>query len=208
MLSSLDRILHQAEAQRAGIDLFLSKPVKMQELDHTLNLLFDKKSSPDSTTPIAAPAPEPKIPVVFPSTNGNGNGAIHPTVIVAEDDPVNMLLISEVLSKMGCHVIKASNGKEAVERLEEEPCPAFILMDVNMPEMDGLEATRIIRNQAGPKATIPIIALTAGVMQKDKERCLAAGMDDIITKPFRLEEIRAVLELHVTPTPALREKSP
>ena len=210
MLSSLDRILHQAEAQRAGIDLFLSKPVKMQELDHTLNLLFDKKSSPDPTTPIAAPAPEPKIPVVFPSTNGNGNGngAIHPTVIVAEDDPVNMLLISEVLSKMGCHVIKASNGKEAVERLEEEPCPSFILMDVNMPEMDGLEATRIIRNQAGPKATIPIIALTAGVMQKDKERCLAAGMDDIITKPFRLEEIRAVLELHVTPTPALREKAP
>lgn len=105
-----------------------------------------------------------------------------------------MLLITEVLSKMGCTVIKACNGKEAIERLQEEPCAAFILMDVNMPEMDGLEATRLIRSMEGPKAGIPVIALTAGVMQKEKDRCYEAGMDDIITKPFRLEEIRAVLD--------------
>jgi len=65
-----------------------------------------------------------------------------------------------------------------------------------MPEMDGLEATRHIRKMQGPKAAIPIIALTAGVMQKDKDRCIDAGMDDIITKPFRLEEIRAVFDQH------------
>lgn len=261
MLSSLDRILHQAEAQRAGIDLFLSKPVKLQELDHTLTLIFDKKTAaptipavgpiaPNSNgqhTAPGAPASGPAQPATLgalasspaaspngqpaplkapkesaaPNSNGqaappkapgiattplssNGNGHINPaadgspvtasTIIVAEDDPVNMLLISEVLTKMGCRVIKASNGKEAVERLQEETCPpAFILMDVNMPEMDGLEATRIIRNMEAPKASTPIIALTAGVMQKDKDRCFEAGMDDIITKPFRLEEIRAIL---------------
>jgi signal transduction histidine kinase/DNA-binding response OmpR family regulator/streptogramin lyase len=202
MLSSLDRILHQAEAQRAGIDLLLSKPVKLQELDHTLDLLFDKKPAAPgpaigpitlaTTAPNDNPIPAETREAVFPCSNGNG----HPTVIVAEDDPVNMLLISEVLSKMGCNVIKACNGKEAVEKLQEETCASFILMDVNMPEMDGLEATRIIRNMQGPMAGTPIIALTAGVMQKDKERCLKAGMDDIITKPFRLEEIRAVLDLH------------
>ena len=238
MLSSLDRILHQAEAQRAGIDLFLSKPVKLQELDHTLCLILDKKftpiapasASPGATTPIVS---IPGLPIA--STNGNGHSNGHstaeaataarpkaatepaateptaagtttapaeitpksrPTIIVAEDDPVNMLLISEVLSKMGCNVVKACNGKEAIERLQEESCVSFILMDVNMPEMDGLEATRHIRKMQGAKASIPIIALTAGVMQKDKDRCIDAGMDDIITKPFRLEEIRAVLDQH------------
>ena len=249
MLSSLDRILHQAEAQRAGIDLFLSKPVKMHELDHTLCLILDKKTAPDaaaqpptvtaaqlppsptSTSPRSQGAsPTIDLPGIAASTtngnghsnengnghsNGNGNGNGHAPasvpppatesttentppancpIIVAEDDPVNMLLITEVLSKMGCTVIKACNGKEAIERLQEEPCAAFILMDVNMPEMDGLEATRLIRSMEGPKAGIPVIALTAGVMQKEKDRCYEAGMDDIITKPFRLEEIRAVLD--------------
>ena len=220
MLSSLDRILHQAEAHRAGIDLFLSKPVKLQELDHTLCLIFDKKTTTPKETPIPSTTPLISLnPIFTPSPNGNGHttaqttqvGPATPatapiitpnpngttTIIVAEDDPVNMLLISEVLSKMGCRVIKACNGKEAIERLQEETCPpAFILMDVNMPEMDGLEATRIIRNMEGPKAATPIIALTAGVMQKDKDRCYEAGMDDIITKPFRLEEIRAILNQH------------
>jgi signal transduction histidine kinase/ligand-binding sensor domain-containing protein/DNA-binding response OmpR family regulator len=289
MLSSLDRILHQAEAQHAGIDLFLSKPVKMQELDHTLCLILDKKTAPAATTATAAPTglpttptpAEPSAPTSSPgmpaepasspatpepspsaaanpdrqgapasvhtpappivdlagipaaTANGNGNGHSndhsngHPnghsndritheapaaqsaapedppapptTIIVAEDDPVNMLLITEVLSKMGCTVIKACNGKEAIERLQEEACASFILMDVNMPEMDGLEATRNIRELKGPKAGIPIIALTAGVMQKDKDRCYEAGMDDIITKPFRLEEIRAVLDQYSKP---------
>ncbi|HWB94502.1 MAG TPA: response regulator, partial [Puia sp.] len=190
MLSSMDRTLHQLAAQRVGIDLFLSKPVKLHELDATLCSIFEKRTAIPSTAPGSHPVPgEMPAPGPHPALS-HTPGA--PTIIVAEDDPVNMLLISEVLTKMGCTVIKAANGREAVDCLDD--CnPALIFMDVNMPEMDGLEATRLIRERPGPKAKTPIIALTAAVMAKDRDRCLEAGMDDIITKPFRLEDIKTVL---------------
>ena len=72
--------------------------------------------------------------------------------------------------------------------------PSLIFMDINMPEMDGFEATRRIRALQGPKCDIPIVALTADAMKEDKERCLAAGMNNFLAKPFRLEEVRALLE--------------
>lgn len=75
--------------------------------------------------------------------------------------------------------------------------PSLILMDVNMPEMDGLEATQAIRALAGKKGSIPIVALTADVMKEDRERCLEAGMNAFISKPFRLEEIVAILKEYI-----------
>ena len=78
----------------------------------------------------------------------------HASILVAEDEPLNMLLISEVLGKMGFHVIKASNGKQVLDLLADHH-PAVILMDVNMPEMDGLEATQIIRSSAAAAAEYP-----------------------------------------------------
>jgi len=75
--------------------------------------------------------------------------------------------------------------------------PSVILMDVNMPEMDGLETTQIIRTLPAPKRNIPIVALTAGAMSEDRERCLGAGMNSFISKPFRLEEIEGVLKKFV-----------
>lgn len=201
MLSSMDRTLHHQAAQHVGIDLFLSKPVKLHELDATLGSIFERRAIGPVAAAACATAPGVAAPaaIEIPPTNDHEEKPAEitpvqtaPTIIVAEDDPVNMLLISEVLTKMGCNVIKAANGREAVEQLETST-PAFILMDVNMPEMDGLEATRIIRENPGPKAKTPIIALTAAVMAKDRDRCLEAGMDDIITKPFRLEEIKTTL---------------
>ena len=118
------------------------------------------------------------------------------TILVAEDDPVNMLLISEVLTKMGFSVIKATDGKQALDLLNSHQ-PAMILMDVNMPEMDGLEATRIIRGLPRPQGDIPIVALTAGAMKEDKERCLEVGMNSVITKPFRMEELEEALRKYV-----------
>ena len=117
---------------------------------------------------------------------------------MAEDEPINMLLISEVLGKMGFHVIKAASGKEVLGLLHLHE-PRIIFMDINMPEMDGYTATRFIRHLDSPLSAIPIIALTADAMSEDKQRCLDAGMNGFISKPFRLEEIKEVLQQYLTP---------
>ena len=104
-----------------------------------------------------------------------------------------MMLIGEVLRKMGFDLVKANNGKQALEILPKND-PVLIFMDVNMPEMDGFTTTRLIRQMAEPHCSIPIIALTADAMQGDREKCLEAGMNDYVTKPFRIEEIEAVLK--------------
>lgn len=181
MLSSLDKGMCLQDAEQAGIDLFLSKPVKLQELNNILQSIFGKGEAANLRA-----APKPEIKRLTENAS----------VLVAEDEPVNMLLISEVLSKMGFTVIQAGNGREALELLEIHQ-PTIIFMDVNMPEMDGLEATQIIRAQSKTQNNIPIIALTAGAMKEDRERCLRAGMNSFITKPFRLEEIEGVLKTYM-----------
>jgi CheY-like chemotaxis protein len=115
------------------------------------------------------------------------------SILVVEDEPINMMLITEVLNKMGFEVIKAMNGKQAIEILPHYD-PVLIFMDINMPEMDGYDTTRLIRQMPEPFNKIPIIALTADAMQEDKEKCIACGMNDYISKPFRLDEIEEVLK--------------
>ncbi len=183
MLSSVDKGMFLEDAERAGIDLFLNKPVKLHELNAILQSIF---GSTGHEMPGAPAQPE-----IHKLANNSA------TILVAEDDPVNMLLISEVLTKMGFSVIKATDGKQALDLLNDHQ-PAMILMDVNMPEMDGLEATQIIRTLPRPQGNIPIVALTAGAMKQDRERCLAMGMDGFITKPFKLEELEEVLRKYVT----------
>jgi CheY-like chemotaxis protein len=181
MLSSLDKGMCVEDAEQLGIDMFLSKPVKLQELNNILQAVFGTAERGHTST-----QPKPEIHRL----------TTHASILVAEDEPVNMLLISEVLGKMGFHVIKASNGKQVLDLLADHH-PAVILMDVNMPEMDGLEATQIIRSLPQPQRNIPIVALTAGAMSEDRERCLGAGMNSFISKPFRLEEIEGVLKKYV-----------
>jgi CheY-like chemotaxis protein len=178
MLSSLDKGMCLEDAERAGIDLFLSKPVKLHELNNILQSVFGPAQVKTPET-----AAQPKIHRVATKSA---------SILVAEDDPVNMLLISEVLTKMGFSVIKATDGKQVLELLKSYQ-PALILMDVNMPEMDGLEATQIIRTLPKRQGGIPIVALTAGAMKEDRERCLEVGMNSVITKPFKLEELEDVL---------------
>ncbi|HVU53948.1 MAG TPA: response regulator, partial [Puia sp.] len=178
MLSSLERNLHREEAERIGIDLFLSKPVRFNELNHILASIFGDSAN--------APSAAEAIPIIH-------HLGINRTIMVAEDEPINMLLISEVLHKMGFKVIKATTGAEVLQFLQQHE-PDIIFMDINMPEMDGYNATRAIRRLNGPQANIPIIALTADAMTEDKQRCLDAGMNGFISKPFRLEEIEGVLQ--------------
>jgi len=116
------------------------------------------------------------------------------TILLAEDNPVNQIFISELLEQQGHAVIKAHTGRRAVKALKENDVDV-VLMDIQMPEMDGIEATRIIRQSVNGhiKPDIPIIALTAHALKGDRERFLKAGMDDYLAKPVGLEELQASL---------------
>lgn len=112
-------------------------------------------------------------------------------ILIAEDNPINQKLTERVLAKLGYEPTIVSNGREVLEEVDRKKYD-LILMDVQMPEMDGLEATRIIRKSQGDQPVI--IAITANVMQGDREECLEAGMDDYISKPIKLELLVAALE--------------
>ena len=109
-------------------------------------------------------------------------------VLIVEDDVRNIFALSSVLEPRGAKVEIARNGREAVEHLQKSPGVDLVLMDVMMPEMDGLEATRLIR-QLPDHATVPIIALTAKAMLDDREQCLAAGANDYIAKPLDVDKL-------------------
>ncbi len=116
-------------------------------------------------------------------------------VLVVEDHEINLEMICEMLCRLGCNVDTAQNGVEAVSCVESYPYDA-IFMDLQMPEMDGYEAAKQIRqNSKGKK--IPIFGLTANHVKKDLDRCLDAGMNDYLTKPFALEDIEALLQKHM-----------
>ncbi len=113
-------------------------------------------------------------------------------VLVAEDNPVNQRVVRGLLAKLGCEAVVVDNGLRAVEVMAEDRFD-LVLMDCQMPELDGLSATRIIRAQAHHHHHTPIVALTAGVLDGDRERCLEAGMDDYLMKPLRLEDLARTL---------------
>lgn len=118
---------------------------------------------------------------------------IKPLVLLVEDNPVNQRVAHFQLNKLGYQVESALNGLEALEKLEKGTY-SLVLMDIQMPVMDGVEATKKIRKMATFNQAIPIITMTANAMKNDKERYLSLGMDDYISKPVKLDQLRAVLE--------------
>jgi CheY-like chemotaxis protein len=159
----------------------LNKPAKPELIFEVLNGLLTNAPAP------AVPAKrEPVVPVVAPTRAER--------VLLAEDNPVNRKVALIMLEKLGYRTDVAANGKEAVEAVNRERFD-MVLMDVQMPEMDGLEATaRVVERWPLASDRPWIIALTANAMQGDRERCMAAGMDDYITKPIRQEDLVAALE--------------
>jgi CheY-like chemotaxis protein/HPt (histidine-containing phosphotransfer) domain-containing protein len=121
---------------------------------------------------------------------------------LAEDNPVNQEIAVLMLQTLGCTVTVAQNGQEAVDQAKRAAYD-LILMDCQMPEIDGFEATKVIREweTAGSRPAIPIIALTAHATPGDREHCLAAGMNEYISKPFSMDHLRAVLTSWLQPAP-------
>jgi CheY-like chemotaxis protein len=175
LLSSLGGAVDvQAEMFAAS----LTKPVRPSQL---YEALLDVVGSgiDDSTSRAAAGGTGPEV------------AAGHPLrILLVEDNAVNQQLALLLLQKLGYRADVAANGVEALEALERQTYDA-VLMDVEMPEMDGLEATRRIRER--PSEGPHVIAVTANALQGERERCLAAGMNDYITKPLRLEDLAAAL---------------
>lgn len=115
-------------------------------------------------------------------------------ILVVEDDVRNIFALSSLLEPRGAKIVIARNGREGIEALEKNPDVDLVLMDIMMPEMDGLEATREIRKRQ-EWAKLPIIALTAKAMRDDQERCLQAGASDYISKPLDPEMLLSLLRV-------------
>ena len=130
------------------------------------------------------------------------NGA---RILLAEDNIFNQQVAIEFLKEASAIVCVANNGKEALDLLSQKPFDC-VLMDVQMPELDGLEATRLIRDN-NALAQLPVIAMTANISNEDRERCLAAGMDDFIGKPFKLDKFYATIARWLTALPSQAEFS-
>jgi CheY-like chemotaxis protein len=165
----------------AGMDMFhahLPKPVKASQLYNLLVGLLG-----EATRPLAQYDSE-----VQPRLDREMGRRLPLRILLAEDNAINQKLALEVLRRLGYPADVAGNGLEAVESLERQWYDV-VLMDVQMPEMDGLEATRAICRRWPKKRRPRIIALTANVMEEDRKACLAAGMDDYISKPIRVEEL-------------------
>ena len=137
--------------------------------------------------------PRPGIPA--PASNLPDQASATFSILIAEDNAINQKVIERMVQKLGYRVNLVANGREAIEAitaLGHAPY-SLIFMDCQMPEMDGFEACRQIR-KLNTGVRIPIIAITANAMKGDRERCLAAGMDDYVSKPFKQEDLRIVME--------------
>ena len=182
MLSSAGRRGDGARCQRLGISAYLLKPVRRLELQSALLRV------------LRAAGPNENAPLVTRYTLSHTVPApASLRILLAEDNPVNQRLALRLLEKRGHQVTLAGNGREALGEIEKRSFD-LVLMDLQMPEMDGFEATAAIRErEKGSAAHLPVIALTAHALQGDRERCLEAGMDGYLAKPIRAAELDAVL---------------
>jgi PAS domain S-box-containing protein len=174
------------KCEEAGFDGFLSKPVRREKLHQMLERIIGGREDKDKKDEFI----KDKIITQY-SVREEKKHAVH--ILLVEDNPVNQELAKMMLTKGGYQVEVANNGKEAVEKYTASSRDFdLIFMDVQMPEMDGMDATKAIREK-GFK-TIPIVAMTAHAMKGDREKCLEAGMNDYIMKPIKRERVFEILE--------------
>ncbi len=194
LLTSLGQRKLCASLEGAGFSSCMAKPIKRSSLLLTLHRILRAPGSAQ-----AQEQPDYRMAKLAPVIERNSS------VLVAEDNLVNQRIIGQMLKKMGYRADFVINGREALSALKNKPY-LFILMDCQMPEMDGFEATAAIRTGHPEISQIPIIAITANAMKGDRDRCLAAGMNDYLMKPFRLDHLASIVERYTpSPQPTLEE---
>ncbi|HKN76292.1 MAG TPA: response regulator [Candidatus Acidoferrum sp.] len=186
MLTSAGHRGDAARCQELGVSAYLLKPIRQSELREAVARVLGAREH------------EGAIPLI---TRFSLQDAREPdaylSVLLAEDNLVNQRLVVRLLEKRGHRVVVAGTGLEALQALEKESFD-LVLMDVQMPEMDGLEASAVIRQkEKGTGLRQPIVALTAHAMKGDREKCMAGGMDGYLTKPIRPQELDQLLEIYV-----------
>jgi two-component system, sensor histidine kinase and response regulator len=218
MLTSSAQRGEAERTRRAGIVAYLTKPVRSARLRGALNLALGPTADPPRVTSVTLPDPDDGVSVL---TNGNAvltngdaeltNGAgwefseprhagpdphspgsAAGSVLVVEDNRTNQKVLTALLASLGYHADVAANGVDAVEAVRLHDY-AVVLMDCQMPVMDGYEATEKLREIEGADRHTCVIAVTATAMAADRDRCLAAGMDDYLAKPLSLDSLAAVL---------------
>jgi signal transduction histidine kinase/DNA-binding response OmpR family regulator len=184
LLQALHEHRDGAGYRSAGVAAALVRPVPPSQLfDTVTRVLCDVQGATRASSIVASAGW---------SASERSEAASTAPILVVEDNPINQQVACGWLRKLGYRADVAANGFEALEALERIPYAA-ILMDCQMPEMDGFEATAAIRRSEGTARHTPVIAMTANAMQGDRERCLDAGMDDYLPKPVRLEDLDAAL---------------
>jgi CheY-like chemotaxis protein len=158
-------------------DAVLTKPVRTVQMRNLLQGLLEPKT-------VVSGVAEAK------PSSAAANVQNRLGILLAEDNPINQKVALSMLKRLGYKADVAANGLEVLQALERQPYDV-ILMDIQMPEMDGLEATRIIRDRG---IGVRIIAMTAHALEGDRELCLNAGMDEYISKPVRMEELQSALD--------------
>lgn len=190
LYSSADDAQLDMHVKELGIDIKLIKPAKTSELFYSLNKLSNNQIKEDL-------APNTRASV----TRSGENDRKELKILIAEDVSLNMLLLKTVIRNYypEAKIVEAQHGQEAINLYQRES-PDLIFMDVQMPIKDGYEATREIRaRESQSKTRVPIVALTAGALQSERENCLEAGMDYFLTKPIEKQKLLEVTELILNP---------
>jgi len=190
LLTSMPRLGEASKMLDAGFEAYLTKPVKRSQLQESLRMVVARSAPRPSRPPSSAvrfvqppPSPENRLPY---------------RILIAEDNVVNQKVAVRMVQKLGMRCDVVASGAEALNSLERIPYD-LVLMDCQMPEMDGYEATRQVRKREPPGTHIPIVALTAHALEGDRERCLESGMDDYLSKPINLKALEHVLHRHLRP---------
>lgn len=204
MISSGVGVNDHAKCRDLGITRYMTKPVIQSQLLQTiLDLMLDPAADPnESERDVTAGAGQI-------GELGNDTGGTQPTplkILLVEDGIVNQKVAMAMLGRQHHDVVLAADGQQAVEAFQSQPFD-LVLMDVQMPVMDGLQATAAIRAAEPDSLRIPIIAMTASAMKGDRERCLDAGMDDYLTKPIEVQQLYQMIARVTSPSAAVDDVS-
>jgi len=177
MLTSCDQVESAARCRQMGVETYLTKPISPSDLLGSIRLAIGVHRPASTVTPPVA--------VISPLS-------LSLNILLAEDNLVNQRVAMTMLGKMGHRITLATNGLEALKQWREGDFD-LIFMDVQMPEMTGLQATTQIRREEAIGAHVPIVAMTASAMSEDRDRCLAAGMDEFVSKPVSYKAIEEMI---------------